>query len=110
MIHIGDIVIGAGASKNNTNTTGTPFAIAQTAKGLYYLTQSAGVTFRSQAAAGAGPSPATPSSLAATAADFPLASGQAFGEVFTAGAPIVLACYNSGGSSATVSVYQVQAQ
>jgi hypothetical protein len=78
------------------------FDIPLHSPGLYVLAAEAGVYYRGL------PSQATPSVLVATNADFPLTSGQAFGEsVGRYGTAFYTAFYNSGGSTATVEVFQV---
>lgn len=93
MVRLGRIVVGAGASKNNTNTTGTPFAIPGTTQAIYILGSAAG-NYTSVADGG---TVASPSSLAAVSTDFPLTANQAFGEN-CGGTP-------SGGYTRTVAVY-----
>lgn len=111
---IGKIIVGAAASKNNQNTTGTPFLIPVGTQVVYALTAATDVRYRS------GPDTgmlSVPSTLAATTTDFPLTSGQAFPENVQAfvGAPQfgvttttwVFAFYSAGG--ATVYLYGVGA-
>lgn len=93
MIRLGRIVVGAAASKNNTNTTGTPFAIPSTTRGIY-IRGSADGFYVSKPDGG---TVAAPSSLTATTTDFPLTSGIAFGEN--------LGASGGGGQNWTVAVY-----
>ncbi len=107
MKHLGDVIVGAAASKNNTDTTGTPFIIPPGTQIVYYRTTATDVTVRSDYTAG---TLSVPSTLAATSADFPLVGGStpvAFAEsvapIRGGGETWTTAFYSAGG--ATVSVF-----
>ena len=93
MVHLGRIVVGAAASKNNTNTTGTPFNIPATTRAIW-IRPSADGFYTSKPDGG---TVAVPSSLAATVTDFPLVATFAFEEV--------LGASGGGGTTYTVAVY-----
>ncbi len=114
MRHLGTVIVGAAASKNNTNTTGTPFLVPVGAQIVYVRTTATDVHYHSGPEAAALSAPST---TAATATDFPLVSGQAFPENVQSfmNAPqfgvvnttMVFAFYSAGG--AEVSLYTTAA-